>query len=168
MEWGAIVSALLPVLVGGGLTQRLSPFLEAREKFRKRVDVLQASLRERLAGMHTDLLNRVVAVALTDDVLRGDDLNQPDLVGRHTRETFRLFKIFHRLEVALRVIGVVDAFLFGSAIVGVVLLLLSVLVPQGASVIVIVALSVLLLQITAAILAYAASRRIDGYEDTTH
>jgi len=112
--WASLVASIVPIVLGS-LATYFKPFIESQADFRSRIKLRREALLEQLADKHADLLQHVRRV-MSDDLLRGyglkftpDDLpgvhggKEPDLVGDLTRETFRLFAIFHRLET-LRIV----------------------------------------------------------------
>ncbi len=76
-----------------------STFVEPQNEIRSRIDLIEKSLTEKLAVKLTGILNHLRSVFETDDLLRENGTETPDLVGDYSNELTRVFKIVNRLRV---------------------------------------------------------------------
>ncbi|HUW83214.1 MAG TPA: hypothetical protein VMZ31_10500 [Phycisphaerae bacterium] len=100
-------------------------------------------------------------------MLRGDGKENPDLVGELTRETFRLFTVFHHLELLKRVVRLAYTGLLITVCIGIVGALLAWLQIQARTWVLMVGIVLVVVQIALIALLYWSSCRLETYEDVT-
>jgi hypothetical protein len=136
------------------------------------VKLQRKALIERLASQHADLYQAVRGdVEVTGDFTRGlviapKDADK-DRFGAFTDETFRLFAIFHRLEVLAWVVRTAHTTLLTTTILGLVGLVASFLAPEWRPLVLPSGLSLAAVQTLVVVITYACARRLDSYEDIT-
>lgn len=160
----SVLASITPVLIGLGSTL-FKPYIEPIDKFRDRVNLKRSSLIEKHASKNAALIKHALATYDTDDPLRGDGIQAPDLVFEVTNETFRLFKVFYRIELLKKIYKVCHFIMLLATVLGVVGLLLVFLLEPFRHVILIVASILIILQIVAVIIMFFNSTKFDTYED---
>ena len=159
------VAAVIPVALGG-VTVWLKIFIEPLKDFRARIDLKKKDLLERVAMQHATLLNHCRNID-EDALLRGDGYNEPDLVGDYTDRVFNLFAIFHRLEVLKLGVRLAYWLLYTLIVLGVLALLVNLVFDEGRAFVLWYAVGAVLLELVVIGAVFAASQRLEQYEDIT-
>lgn len=161
--WPALVASMVPIVVGSVATY-LRPFVESQADFRSRIRLRRAALLEHLAGRHTALLQHVRRITEAD-LLRGDGMQEPDLVGELTGETFRLFTVFHRLEMLKTLVRTAYTGLLVTVSLGIVGALIAWLWSDARAWVLSIAIVLACVQIAFIGFLYWSSCRLETYED---
>lgn len=164
MEWLPLVAAVAPTIIGAATTH-FQPFVEPQAAFRQRTKLLREQLIEKVAVRLTALFRHARQAA--DDALRGDGRDDPDLIGDFTRETFRLVRIFQRLDGGLRIFAFVNGFLYWSCAFAVLALPLVLTFEETRPYVVGFGFGLIFLQVLAVFSSIRAARRLDEFEETT-
>lgn len=164
MESLSLVAAVAPTIIGAASTH-FQPFVEPQTDFRQRTKLLREQLIEKVAVRLTALFRH--ARQATDDALRGDGHDDPDLIGDFTRETFRLVRVFQRLDGGLRVVDGVNVFLYWTCAFAVLGLPLVLTVDATQPYVVGFGFGLIFLQILAVYSSIRAVRRLNEFEETT-
>lgn len=157
------VAAVIPIILGG-VTTWLKIFIDPQKDFRSRIDLKKKDLLERVALQHLALLNHCLSID-DDTLLRGDGYNEPDLVGDYAGRVFKLFTIFHRLELLKLVVKVAYWLLFMLIGFGVVALLVNLVFDETRAIVFWYSVGAVLLELGVIGAVFAASQRLDQYED---
>lgn len=161
--WGAVLAAIVPVLLGGVATY-FKLFIPSKEDFRHRTKLKRSVLCEKMATRLAGLLQHVRSLT-PDDYLRGDGREQADLVGEYTEENFRVFRVYRRLDVLDGIIRYAHLSLYVTIVVGLAGALLAWLSSACREVVVITALIAIGIQILTVLLVQMACWKLDDYED---
>ena len=159
----AAVAVVMPVLLGG-VTTWLNIFIDPQREFRSRIDQKRAELIEGVAVQHAFLLNQCRNY---DNDLRGDGRNEPDLVGEYTGRLFKLFVIFHRLELLKLVVRCAYWALFALIALGVLGFLCNLLFDETRQVVLWYGVVAVLIELSVIGVVFATSQKLEQYEDVT-
>lgn len=159
------LAALLPVLLGGAATY-FRVFIVSQKDFRSRIDLKRSFLLERVATLHSVLLNHARSID-RNDLLRGDGRNEPDLVGDYTAEVFRLFTVFHRLEVLKLIAKTAHYVLFCTIALGLAGLIAMLVSDKSHPYVFWGAVAVVVVQLLTILVVLLASGKLEQYEDVT-
>lgn len=160
-----IVLTLLPVIVGG-TSSYFNLFVESRKDFRSRVSLTRQKLLESVNERLSALLNGVVRVSMgTSDVLRGDGIQAPDLVGDFTREQLKSFVLLHRLLDTERFLQRGHKVLLLTTMAGVVVFVLAIVAASWRPALVNVTVALVAIQLLTIAFVHGYSRRLDDLED---
>jgi hypothetical protein len=159
------VVAVVPVLLGA-VTTWLKIFIDPQGEFRRRINLKRNDLLERVSLLHATLLNHSRRID-DDKLLRGDGHNEPDLVGDYAHRVFKLFAIFHRLEILKLVVKVAYWMLFTLIGLGILALLVNVLFDELRVVVLWYGVGAVVLELGLIAVVFAASQRLEQYEDVT-
>ena len=159
------IAALIPVVLGA-VTTYLSIFIESEREFRQRIGLRRSSLTEKLATLHAALLNHARKID-DNSLLRGDGRIEPDLVGDYVAEMFRLFTIFHRLEVLKLFVRLGYLTLFCTIAGGIGAAVLSALAEPTRVYVLWYGIAAVTVQVVVILAVYLASCKLGQYEDVT-
>jgi hypothetical protein len=167
--FAAVSASAAPLLIGGAV-ERLQLFLEPLQPFRDRVRLRRTALVEQLASKHALLLESVKE-ATSDEPMRGyvraPQGSEPDRIGEFTSETFRLFAIFHRLEVLGFFVRAGHGLLLLTTVLGLIGVVLAFFVPPARATLVVCGLTIVAVQVLSIASVYFSARKLDDYEDVT-
>jgi len=160
-----LFSAIAPIALGGGLSL-FKPWLPSEDDIRKRVSLHKQTLQEAVSK----LFHRVLTHALQEvdpKGLRGSPPNQPDIIGDHTAGMFRILAICHELDLLHARIRRWHTYLFVTAALGVIGLLLAVLCEGARPYVALGCYLIILTQLYAVARTRACTKRLEQYEKTT-
>ena len=152
---------VVPIVLG--IASQFSPFIDTPAAFRKRVSLLYKTLKENLTLYLAELLDHVRSIQ--DEPLRGDH-NSPDKVLRYTSETWRTFdllRIVAKLNLLFK-IGMLILFL--ATLIGLVLIIALLIVPDQSALIFRFAMTVIVFQFAALIDLFIVCNRLEAYEQS--
>lgn len=159
----AVYSTLIPIALGGGLTY-FKPWLLSEEQIRERVGLQKEILVERLSTS----LNRILQqVRDTEIPLRGDPPNHEDFVANYASETFRLFRVFNRLDSLHISVKQKYSVLFITALVSLVFFLIALPIASIRPYLALLCYIIIIIQIYAAYLIRSLGQRLEEYENET-
>ncbi len=160
----AFVTSLIPILVGG-LATHCKLFINSPDDFRNRIRLKRAEFFEQVTSAHCALLTRVMRIQGTDEILRGDERKEPDLVLEYTHKIFRFFRLAGRLEVLNWLVRAGYLVLYLTICTGLIGAVSALLLPQFRFLVVCLALGALLLQILTVLSILLLGWRLELYED---
>lgn len=160
-----VVLTLLPVVLGG-ISSYFNLFVESPKEFRARVSLTRQKLLEGVNERLSALLRGVVDVSTgTNDVLRGDGMQAPDLVGDFTEEQFRSFSLLHRLLNTERFLQWGHKILLLTTMAGIIVFVVAMLAASWRWLLVYLTVALVVVQIATIASVYGYSRRLDDLED---
>jgi hypothetical protein len=161
--WGAILAAVVPILLGG-ITTYFKLFISSKEDFRQRTRLKRSVLCERMATRLAVLCQHIRSLG-PDDCLRGDGREESDLVGEYTEENFRVFRVYRRLDILDGVVKYAHFALYITIVLGLGGALLAWLSPESRCWVIVAALALIGLQVLTVLLVQMACWKLDDYED---
>ena len=164
--WRSVAPSIVAIVIGGAGTY-FKPFIGPEIEFRSRIVLRRKELIERTAVRLAALLQRVRSIASTDDLLRGDGRESPDLVGDLVSEVYRVSLTLLHLETMRSLVHGVYLLLMLTVVAGIGALVIASLLPATRLVILYVGLGILALQICLFLTLFLKSRHLDTYEDLT-
>lgn len=160
-----VVLTLLPVVLGGA-SSYFNLFVESPKDFRARVSLTRQKLHEGVNERLSALLRGVVDVSSgTSDVLRGDGVQAPDLVGDFTRAQLRSFLLLNRLLSTERLLQSGHKILLFTTMAGIVVFVIAMLAVSWRWLLVYLTVALVTVQIATVASVYGYSRRLDDLED---
>ncbi|MBE3037699.1 MAG: hypothetical protein IMZ62_02640 [Chloroflexi bacterium] len=163
--WGAILAAVVPILLGG-VTTHFHLFIPAKGDFRRRTRLKRNVLCEKVATRLVALCQHLRCLP-ADDSLRGDGREEPDLVGEYCGESFRVFAVYRRLDILDSIIKYASVALYSSVVLGIAGALLAWLLPSARWWVLIVSVMLIGAQVLTVFVVQMACWKLDDYEDVT-
>jgi hypothetical protein len=123
INWIPVVTAILPIAVGGGLVKCLKDWTYSEKEMKEKVKQAKSTITEKMAQKHVDLLDAQTA----GKPLRGSPPQTTDYVGNYSTEVTRCFGLLLSVEVVK--VETVTAYwaLMISMLAGVLILILGIL-----------------------------------------
>lgn len=153
---------LVPIVLG--IASQFSPFIDTPAAFRLRVSLLYKTLKENLALYLAELLDH--ARSIQDEPLRGDH-NSPDKVLRYTSETWRTFDLLRKVDKSNLLFKIGMFILFLASLIGLILIIALLTIPDQSDLIFRIALIVIAVQIVALIDLFIVCNKFEAYERST-
>lgn len=160
----SLMSTAAPVVIGAAVTY-FKLFIEPPQVFRDRIRLTRQTLIERLALHHTKVLQRVRSLSDSDEPLRGDGNETPDLVGDLADNTFRYTSIFYKLEMMRLLVRAAYILMMAFIFFGIIGMLVAILLEPSRVALIFIGMAMAAAQgITVASL-FTASQLLEVYED---
>lgn len=160
-----VIVALIPFALGC-VTTYFQLFVDPPKEFRERIKLKRKELLERVAMMHATLLNHSRRID-SDEALRGDGREEPDLVGDYDRELFRLFSIFHRVEFIRLIVRVSYWIIYAAVAIALAAAIVASMFDAPRKYILWIAIVLILIELIIVAVVYFANEQLEGYEETT-
>ena len=158
-------TAITPV-IWGVVTVYLKIFIDPQKDFRARIDLKKKELLDRLAMQHLTVLKQCLNIE-ENTFARGDGYNEPDLIGDYKDRVFKLFTIFHRLEVLKLAVKAAYWLLFALISLGFLAFLVNLVFDEARAIVFWCGVVAVLMELGVAAGVHAASQRLGQYEDIT-
>jgi len=122
-NWIPVVTAILPLAVGGGLVKCLKDWAYSEKEMKDKIEQAKSTITEKMAQKHMDLLDAQIA----GKSLRGSPPQTTDYVGSYSTEVRRCFGLLLAIEVVK--VETVTAYwaLMISVFTGILMLILGIL-----------------------------------------
>ena len=123
INWLPVVTAVLPLAVGGGLVKCLKDWAYSEKEMKDKISQAKSTITEKMAQKHMDLLDAQIA----GKPLRGSPPQTTDYVWNYSTEVRRCFGLLLSVEVVK--VETVTAYwaLMISIFVGILILILGIL-----------------------------------------
>jgi hypothetical protein len=163
--WPSLIASVAPIAVGA-VTVHFKLFIEPDGEFRKRVSLHRKEMTERLAGKLAALLQYVRAMT-TDDVLRGDGREEPDLVGDVAKECYKLTTVLHRMEFIRSFVRLAYSIMCVSIVLGIVGVFFAWIWVESRPFVLWGAIGLIVFQAVLVLCVMRASSALEVYEDVS-
>lgn len=164
-----VVTALIPIVIGG-VTTYFKIFLTSQEEFHRRIVFKRNDLREHLAIRLASLLQHVRSLSLTspaDAPLRGNGVEQPDLVDEYVRQDLQMITLYYRMCRLERIVRHSYLCLYSTMALGLAGVFCAWLVPQSSRYVVIASIGLVSVQVLTIFIVFVAGWKLDDFEDAS-
>jgi len=165
----AVLLALVPMALGGGITAWLSIFVESEKEVRQRTKQIKRDLVERLSVKHAHLL--IHSRNYDEDLrgtLRGDGKNETDFVGEYAELVFSGFEKLQQLRARTLTVRLSYWVLYSTIALGVILCLCVSLIGAPKELVLWYIVGGVLVELAVVFVMRRASESLEEYEGLRH